>query len=638
MKQNHLFNIRTLIKVFVLSSLMTGCMEKDVYDPNRDKDALPDPSEYFDFEMRSDVKLSVNYDISGFTPLIEIYGENPMETVEGTLVKKEGVEALFKIYTDSNGKYEGKMHIPTYIDKVYLYTGTWGLPRCVELEVKDNAVSFDMSAKSSSRQKSATRALSSGAPYLVNKSQNLYSLCYWGEGGSIEDMKKEETVGSESVLDLTNRVGAFFKKGGGNNSYLLGNREAINISVKEDNTALDVVFLSRDAQFNNTFGYYFYETGKSVDVRTVRKYIVFPNVSYSVYGGQLSILKSGSKVRLLYFDEQGKSHDTFPAGYTIGWFIYANGFIEDWGDSLDEYLDVKDSNLRTSNPMANNPSFVSVKDVKSGKTILGAEDGENLSYCDLLFYVNATPEQAIDDDKRPTIPDDGDDDSEKPDEVENTSGTLAFEDIWPSGGDYDMNDVVIEYKRETYFNVKNQVTKIVDTFKPVHDGASLTNAFAYQIDKGYVGNLNLPAGAIYEEETSSIIVFSNAKTAQGQSFQIVREFAKGAIYKDELLSHPYNPYIIVRYVAGEKNRTEVHLPKHKATSMADQDKIGSQKDAYYIDRAGSYPFAIDIPMLNFTTVTETHPINTEYPGFSNWADSKGSECSDWYKNYVKENK
>lgn len=40
---------------------------------------------------------------------------------------------------------------------------------------------------------------------------------------------------------------------------------------------------------------------------------------------------------------------------------------------------------------------------KSGKTILGAEDGVNQSYCDLLFYVDATPGSSIDDPERPSI-------------------------------------------------------------------------------------------------------------------------------------------------------------------------------------------------------------------------------------------
>ena len=66
MKQNRLISIGAFISVLALSGLMTGCMEKDVYDPNREKEPLPDPDKYFGFEMRSDVRLSVNYDIYGY--------------------------------------------------------------------------------------------------------------------------------------------------------------------------------------------------------------------------------------------------------------------------------------------------------------------------------------------------------------------------------------------------------------------------------------------------------------------------------------------------------------------------------------------------------------------------------------------
>ena len=38
MKQNRLISIGAFILVLALSGLMTGCMEKDVYDPNREKE------------------------------------------------------------------------------------------------------------------------------------------------------------------------------------------------------------------------------------------------------------------------------------------------------------------------------------------------------------------------------------------------------------------------------------------------------------------------------------------------------------------------------------------------------------------------------------------------------------------------
>ena len=113
-----------------------------------------------------------------------------------------------------------------------------------------------------------------------------------------------------------------------------------------------------------------------------------------------------------------------------------------------------------------------------------------------------------------------------------------------------------------------------------------------------------------------------------QKYVVTREF-NGSFLKNQLLS--YNPYIIVKYSQGEQNRTEVHLPKHKATAYANQSLIGSNDDAYYIDRKGAYPFAIDIPMLGFTPVTERNRIDSQYPGFATWAKSMGNDCKDWYK-------
>ncbi len=90
----------------------------------------------------------------------------------------------------------------------------------------------------------------------------------------------------------------------------------------------------------------------------------------------------------------------------------------------------------------------------------------------------------------------------------------------------------------------------------------------------------------------------------------------------------------MKYAEGQKGRTEVHLPKHEATSLADLSLAGTQKDAYYIDKEGAYPFAIDIPILNFISVTEKKSIDTEYPNFKAWADSKGEKYTDWYNNHV----
>lgn len=629
MTQKRLFGISGAIATAALiGGLLAGCMEKDLYDPNYGKEPLPDPSEYFGFETRGDVKLSVNYDVPGLVALLEVYDEDPMEVVDNVPVKKEGVDALFKIFTDGNGKYEGKMNIPTSVETVYLYTSSWGVPRCVKLDIKDGVASFDMSKKDSStaKTKAVTRSYSfnGNAPYSINPILNLYSLCAWDENGVPRSpyITNVGKVGDENIGDLVSRMKQFFSKNNYDNSYLFINSDVANIAVTQEGTSLDVVFVNKDASYHNTFGYYFYRTDDMGNANVhsgVKKYIIFPNVALTTGDGWGEpVLRCGDKVHLLYFDDKGNSSTTFPAGYTVGFFILPNAY------------DFSNNEIKLVNY---NSNFVTVKDEKSGKTIIGVEDGANDSYCDLLFYVDASPESSIDNPNRPNIPDDNKP-IEVPDADEGVKGTLAFEDIWPNGGDYDMNDVIVEYKRTVYFNADNMINKIIDTFTPTHDGATYENAFAYQIDGGQFGKVTSDMDIKVESETSSIIVFPSVKQAvKGKvgTCTITRTFEKATFNKENLKI--YNPYIIVKYAAGQQNRTEVHLPKYSPTSYADKSLIGSSKDVYYIDRDGAYPFAIDIPMLNFIPVTETHNIDTEYPYFKNWADSWGSKSTDWYKKH-----
>lgn len=98
---------------------------------------------------------------------------------------------------------------------------------------------------------------------------------------------------------------------------------------------------------------------------------------------------------------------------------------------------------------------------------------------------------------------------------------------------------------------------------------------------------------------------------------------------------PINPYVIVKYTAGERKRVEVHLPKHQGTIWADNTLNYTADDAYYIDKGGKYPFAIELPLKGFHTVTERSRIDdeAEYPDFKTWVESKGLLNKDWYNNY-----
>ena len=114
---------------------------------------------------------------------------------------------------------------------------------------------------------------------------------------------------------------------------------------------------------------------------------------------------------------------------------------------------------------------------------------------------------------------------------ETTYRTYAYEDIWPNGGDYDLNDVIIEHKRAISFNSNNYVLKVEDTFVPVQQSGAATysNAFAVQYVASQRGSIELPAGAVDETETSSVILFPDAKSVQGNEFTVTRTFADNTL-------------------------------------------------------------------------------------------------------------
>ena len=80
------------------------------------------------------------------------------------------------------------------------------------------------------------------------------------------------------------------------------------------------------------------------------------------------------------------------------------------------------------------------------------------------------------------------------------------------------------------------------------------------------------------------------KVCAGNEFTVTRTFADNTLPKKNLESD-LNPFIIAQYTAGADNRTEVHLPKKKATGKANAKQIGAEDDAYYINKDGKYPFA-----------------------------------------------
>lgn len=252
-------------------------------------------------------------------------------------------------------------------------------------------------------------------------------------------------------------------------------------------------------------------------------------------------------------------------------------------------------------------------------------------------------------------------------------GSLAYEDLWPGKGDYDFNDVVVDYRFHTVTNALNKVVEIEAKFVAKASGASLENGFGFNLPNAS-GVLNSGPtnykfstngcrifedfihqnglGDEYGQRKPTIIVFDNffrimpnqgsgigVNTIEEQVFVpfdtttiVITPTQPDFSIADFALSS-WNPFIIVNKVRGH----EVHLPDLPPTDFADPANFGKWEDNTELQNGRSYktmqnlPWGIDIPEP-FDWPKEKIDITQAYLRFAAWAESGGSEFADWYKN------
>ena len=237
-------------------------------------------------------------------------------------------------------------------------------------------------------------------------------------------------------------------------------------------------------------------------------------------------------------------------------------------------------------------------------------------------------------------------------------GLLAFEDLWPDQGDYDLNDVVVYYQSRVYKNMQNRITSTIDEFTPYWDGAGYNNfnGFGYRLsvtpDKVTAVNIayenyTFTASPLFQfdnkgleeradNDNAIIIVADNMKQAVKQKgkFTVTTTFGTPQIESAAMLP-PYNPFIIIN--ALNERGKELHLPNYVPTKRADSSHFGKGNDLtdesqqmYYISK-DNMPYAINLPNIkDFDCSNEGIRIDEIYPNFTNWVKSNGNENTDWY--------
>lgn len=242
--------------------------------------------------------------------------------------------------------------------------------------------------------------------------------------------------------------------------------------------------------------------------------------------------------------------------------------------------------------------------------------------------------------------------------------SLAFEDLWPSKGDYDFNDLVVDYQFKTVTNSRNKVSEVVAKFIIRAAGAGFENGFGFQLPvpipdaditvtgssiKHNVVKLN-SNGTEAGQSKTTIIVFDDVfdlmtnpgigvgvNTTPGAPYvtpdtlNITMTFKPDTYSTLDIGLEKFNPFIIIDKSRGR----EVHLPDYPPTSLADLTLFGTGDDnsnvasARYYKTQSNLPWAINISS-SFSYTHETAQILNGYRYFATWAQTNGAAKTDWY--------
>ena len=669
----------TLVLFSILSVFLHSC----VSDTPTNTDVK---FENFDFKTTKQIKVSVstlnteNKPIGGVS--VEIYTQNPL-TPQGLLKANSSDFLAFKGISSNAGTLDCEIAPQTFVDSLSVLVNHVGLPSLKQVKISSNNVNIVVGGSSPSSSKSRA-ASKTGAPLPDPvKVSNYYVLGSWNPFGKpLYATQPDDKISNDFLADVNASLPERMKLTESHPEYLSSTDNG-NIELIED-AEVWITFVHEGAGYRNALGYYTHKNDNAPASKTDIKdqTIIFPNVSYVGSGG---LLTSGNKVQLLYLDPAtNKYTKVFPAGTTVAWFFIADSFKDSTnsiGPGLGTYY--SDARFNPEKDASKRKHNVVLKDTKRQLLLLGFEDinRENFSdedFNDGIFYSTVTPFKAVKTDKIKPIDTptdtDGDGVTDSRDEYpndrtkafnnyypsKNATGTLAFEDLWPSKGDYDFNDLVVDYNFNQITNGDNKVVEVNAALTLRAIGATLKNAFSLQFNTT-PGNVKAVTG---QSLNNGVFVLNSNGTEQKQSKAVIPIFDDpykvlnanaaitntyiGGAYSDpktmnvkiEFISPialsgfgtaPYNPFIVASGIRGK----EIHLPANAPTDLADKSKFGTGDDdsnlgaqKYYMSD-NNLPWAINIP-VQFAYPAEKQDITKAFLLFNKWAESKGSTNADWY--------
>ncbi len=673
--------------VVVVLSLYSCSRNNDTPSPtpNQGMESLV-VQDNFNFNTGNNVKLTVNaLDASG----------NPLKFVRIDAYAKNGNDKrLIQTFaTDASGYAEAYVSIPTYIDSIQFIPQYVGIPNDITVKISGGIASVRYGNSSSGSPKYYGLLKSSSSPLIFKFGSTVFkTLTGFDSNGLPTNLMSPRDVVNASFLDDVNATLPERMPVPTYNPQLLASTNETNVIIKELSDVW-VTFVSEGAGYRNVLGYFKYNLSNPPTSKDKidSVFIVFPNTSFAGSGGSL---QSGDKVYL----------GRFPANTGIGWVCLSDGFrngtitANAWNwvlYSIPSFNPETNATLRQHNALifdnTRNKLILSFEDIKRDA---GSDDDFN----DVVYFVTSNPVTAIETGNLPLIkhgsnnpdsdgdgiPDTSDDYPDDATKAFNniypsasTFGTMVFEDLWPSKGDYDLNDMVINYQINQITNGANKVVEVKGKLVVSAMGASYHNGFAMALGipssavksatttfKNISGSLvrhgtttlgsnglETPVNNTYNSVSNEgvFVVFddgydilkytgggSGVNTTVGSPYSIPDTiFFKMTMASPQnpasMGNPPYNPFLFI----NQDRAKEVHLPNMVPSGKADARYFMTSQDNTIPSKKRFYKTYRNLPwgilfLDQFDYPIEGAAIIDTYNFFAPWAQSSGTANTDWY--------
>lgn len=678
--------------LFVGSAVIVSCKKNSVAPNNATKNVKKIAPDGFNYATSRNVALSLSLK----SPKGEALSGVVVSVYRPDSVGKS--TAIYKGVTDKNGNLSAKISVPSRLTSLIIDPAYIGLMHNAQANINGDAINATIGGTTgfsgdivpqtiptgtNGTSLASVHNLSVTSGSTVFSYPSPYTSTLTAVQNTLTDplsygVPKYLVTSDVISASLLSYVNASLPEGQPvtttHPNYLTStNTSTINVTATAN---VWITFVAEGAGNLNSLAYYTYPTGTppttAADIKTAT--LIFPNASGLGSGGGLL---PGAKVNL----------GTFSAGTSIGFILLSNAWTGS-GVNVDATKFYSTDALNPETVASLQKHTVVLYDNTDNLTLISFEDlnrqtgGSDNDFNDVVFYATSNPISAISNTNVPPIAKPSDTDGDGvPDALDafpndptkayisyypSQSGwaTIAFEDNWPNKGDYDMNDLVLNYRYTFVTNAQNQVVTIQTDYNIAAAGATFKNGFGLQLPipasavQSVTGEvlrgsyITLASNGVESGQTNAVIIpFDNVNdlinNADGSFFINTYSYEPkvtgttasvlitltSPIAQSTLTPASFNPFLI----SNQRRAYEVHLPGYAPTNKANTQLFGTGDDSsvpgsgrYYLS-ADNWPWAINFSD-QFIYPLETINVSVAYPNFMAWASSGGTSYTDWYSN------